>query len=53
MEHEQQRGMTLIHWVLGAIAIVLIAVIAFGLAIRRRDDHILTDKRSTARDSES
>lgn len=36
--------MTLAYWVLGAIALALIADVAIELAIQRRDDRILAEE---------
>lgn len=44
MERKQLRRMTLAYWVLGTIALALIADVAIELAIQRRDDRILAEE---------
>jgi len=44
MEQEQQRRMTVLYWVLGTIALALVADVAIQLAIQRRDDRILSEQ---------
>ncbi len=44
MERKEQRRMTLAYWVLGTVALALIADVAIQLAIQRRDDRILAEE---------